>query len=112
MNSLREYLSAWAVVALLAVTILAVWGLDSMSPRANGAGTVACDTPGAAAVAVELPRRSGWAPDAVLAGLPEGSNRTTSYELSEERSLQRYHGDMPAMRMASGGTLPAATATC
>jgi hypothetical protein len=106
MNRLREFLSAWAVVALLAATILAVWGVDAMTPAPNGTVIVACNTHGEAAVAVELPRRTGWAPDAVLAGLPDSGNGQTSYELSEERSVQRYQGDAPEIRMASGGMQP------
>lgn len=84
MNRIREHLSAWLVVGLLALGIVAVWGAD------RGAQTLAC-TDGTGAIGVSLPQGStAWAPDAALAGLPQAEPGMTGYEVAEARNLARH----------------------
>ena len=108
MTNLREHLSAWAVVALLAGAMLAAWGLGARDDGSRQEAALACIDAAAPALAVEIPRRSGWAPDAVLAGLPEAGGGLAAYEISEQRNLERYRGAGPVVRMASAGTNAAA----
>jgi len=98
MTRLREHLSAWAVVACLAAVMLGIWGLQAPQDQGQSATALACNEPSVPAASVTLPRRSGWMPDAVLAGLPEEGQVQTAYELSEARNLERYR----AARSQSG----------
>jgi len=98
MTRLREHLSAWAVVACLAAVMLGIWGLQVPQDQGQGETALACNEPSVTAASVTLPRRSGWMPDAVLAGLPDEGQVQTPYELSEARSLERYR----AARSQSG----------
>jgi hypothetical protein len=104
MTVLREHLSAWAVVALLAGAALLAWG--PAGTRDSGQ-TLACNERAAAPHALRLPRADAWTPDAVLAGLPEATPAGDAYELSEARSMERYRGGVPVVRFAASLSDPA-----
>ncbi len=108
MQSIREVLGAWLVVAALAFAIIAVWGWrDSTSVASQAIACVDQNSHKAdiALHGVEVPR-GGWQPEAHLAGLPGHADRgTTSYEAAEERNLLALEAP-PAgpMRLAQGSS--------
>ena len=106
MNRLRDILSAWAVVALIAAGMLGVWGLQAPQDQTRTDTALACSAPSVPAASVALPRRSGWVPDPVLTGLPDEGRAQTAYEVSEARSLQRYQ-----MARSQGGALAYGSST-
>jgi hypothetical protein len=92
MNMIREHLSAWLVAGLLAVVLVAVWGADMK----GDAGALACRDVDAADVRIGLPRgEAAWAPDPVLAGLPQPERGMAAYEVAEARSLARHGTGAP-----------------
>ena len=95
MTTLREQLSAWIVVAVLAVVAWSSWDLGPQEATRTQDTTLACEHPGDRGAVMVLPRRAGWAPDPVLAGLPEEGGATTGYEISEAHNLARYRGALP-----------------
>ena len=109
MNILREHLSAWAVVAMLAGVLVAVW--DGLSPAGHRYDSAsACFDPAQRTPLVQLPRGTSWQPDAALAGLPHGGDETAAYELAEARNLARYDSAGILPPRVAGGVSP--TAMC
>lgn len=109
MNILREHLSAWAIVAMLAGVLVTVWdGLSPADHRDNAAS--ACFDPADRTALVQLPRGTSWQPDAALAGLPQGGDVIAAYELAEARNLARYKGARMSPPRVAGGVSP--TAMC
>lgn len=108
MTVLREQLSAWAVVALLAGAALLAWG--PAGTRDSGQ-TLACNERTAAPHALRLPRADAWTPDAVLAGLPETAPAGDAFELAEARSMERYRGNAPVVRFVASLSDPALEAS-
>jgi len=109
MNRIREHLSAWFVVALLATGLVAVWGVDHLGQ----ADAVACNEAGMTPAGITLPRGAAWQPDPALVGWPRAERDTTAYEVAEARSLERLGVSASPRFIASrqaGGA--AATATC
>ncbi|MEM7123998.1 MAG: hypothetical protein AAF563_22165 [Pseudomonadota bacterium] len=108
MQSIREVLGAWLVVAALAFAIIAVWGWRDSTSVASQAIACVDENSHQADIAlhgVEVPR-GGWQPEPILAGLPGAGDRgTTSYEAAEERNLLALEAP-PAgpMRMAQGSS--------
>ena len=99
MSNLRDHLSAWFVVALLAAATFTVLTPGPTNGVDNGAMTLACADHDRVAVAASLPRRAGWEPDARLVAMPETDRTTPAYEIAEERNLARYHGNTPRVTL-------------
>lgn len=113
MNRIREHLSAWLVVGLLALGLVAVWDAGGGSTS----GTLACADGATSTAGVNLPRgTTAWAPDPALAGLPRSAmDRAgmdmTVYEVAEARSLAR-HGVATQPAFVAHNSAPPASATC
>lgn len=113
MNRIREHLSAWLVVGLLALGLVAVWGASG----GGTSGTLACADGGASTAGVSLPRGTpAWTPDPVLAGLPQTAMERaemamTVDEVAEARSLARHRAASQPAFVAHNAAMPAG-ATC
>lgn len=107
MSNLRDHLSAWFVVALLAAAAFTVLAPGPGDGVDDGAMTLACADHDHDAVAASLTRRAGWEPDARLVAMPETARTTPAYEIAEERNLARYNGSTPAaMLMGEASSAP------
>lgn len=103
MNILREQLSAWAIVAVLGGALVAVWGV--MPPSAlQGDAALACTGSAVQTRAAQLPRGTGWAPDAALAGLPQVEDIVPDYEDAEARNLARHDGTRSLSATSASGS--------
>ena len=93
MTVLREHLSAWAVVVLLAAAAWLAFDLGGSEESAQAGAVMACTGRPTAPALVQLPRGDAWTPDARLAGLPgdEGSD-VSADEVAEALSLERHRG--------------------
>ena len=111
MSNLRDHLSAWFVVALLAATAFTVLSPGPGDGVDNGAMTLACADHDHAAVAASLPRRAGLEPDARLVAMSETDRITPAYEIAEERNLARYHGNAPRVTLMGQASGAAETPT-
>lgn len=113
MNRIREHLSAWLVVGLLALGLIAVWGASG----GGTSGTLACADGAASTAGVSLPRgTTAWAPDPALAGLPEpamdrAEMAMTVDEVAEARSLARHGVATQPVFVAHNAATPVG-ATC
>jgi len=113
MTTIRDHMSAWLVVALLALAGLGLWQRDT---SAEIQAAVACD--GASAVAATglvTPRPLAWVPDQALAGFPDPGAvpGLAAWEVAEARSpdYRMSEGDAPLPRLVDA-TERGAAAIC